>query len=924
VARTPEPAQSAIPPDIDDDESEVAQPLVVDRSELTRFVNAMFGGLDPWGYVSLRAFPQRTTGKPLHIEAIRLNTGLEPVIDAAVRIAAKVCNGGEPGVFAPPICTFADRKTARSADVHEAPVLSVEIDQGDLELIIDRIALILGARPTIALTSGSLWADPQTDLLHPKGHAHWRLTRPAQGEAALRMLRRARDIATLLAGGDLSATPPVHPMRWPGSWNLKNDQPVMATIIEENASTIDLTEALAALENAAQAANIPTPRNAPHLALPDATDTDVAQIAEWLSFIPNTAHVSWSDWNNCAMAIHRVTGGSDTGFEVFRAWSATSPKHDPADCRARWDAITGSPATWIGANFLRRKARENGWIDPTPEPPEGWEERHPLLGDSDATEVRPDQPPEIPVIICAAGELDRMYREAEAALLMAGAPIYQRTILVTPAVLEYDAANNRKTHSTALVAVTAPALTKRLSRVAIFKKFDARKKRHVVCDPPAKLVDIMLASRGDWRFPVVRGVLTTPTLRPDGSLLVKPGYDPVSRYYLAFPSNLVMPPIPDAPTRDEALASLARLDRLLDGYAFVKDDGLAVSRSVALAMLMTQVLRCAMPVSPLMAVSATAPGTGKSHLVDLCSHLAIGRWCPVMNAGKDDHETEKGINTKLISGIPGFSIDNVHRMLDLEALNTATERPLLSPRLFGSLTDIEVENGVVIFMTGNNLAIIGEQRRRTMLCRMDAESEQPEQRAFTSDPMQTVLADRGQYIADVLIIARAYITNGWRPNIPPFGSYPEWSRFVREPLCWLGQPDPVLSQKAARENDPEINQRRAIIDAWHAAFGLQAHTLAEAAHYATTVPVHPGYGYGYGDTETERATTLAAYLAHKEHQERLLGALREAFPAGRDGINTHAWGHWMRRFEGRLTDGLKFVRTPGLSHYNTARWRLAQ
>ena len=81
-----------------------------------------------------------------------------------------------------------------------------------------------------------------------------------------------------------------------------------------------------------------------------------------------------------------------------------------------------------------------------------------------------------------------------------------------------------------------------------------------------------------------------------------------------------------------------------------------------------------------------------------------------MNAGKNDEETEKGINTKLISGVPGFSIDNVHRMLDLEALNTATERPLLSPRQFGALTDIEIENGAVIYMTGNNLAIIGEQR----------------------------------------------------------------------------------------------------------------------------------------------------------------------------------------------------------------------
>ena len=223
---------------------------------------------------------------------------------------------------------------------------------------------ILGARPTIVLHSGSLWTDPETGGLLPKGHAHWRLAQPARGPEQLRLLRRARDIATLLAGGDPSATPPVHPMRWPGTWNLKTDRPVMARIVEENDSTIDLADALAALEEAAQLANLTTPRNVPHLAQPDTTPAEVAQIADWLSFYPNTGALQWNDWNSCAMAIHRVTGGSEAGFEAFRTWSATSAKHSDADCRARWDAITGSPATWIGANHLRRKATVGSLSDP--------------------------------------------------------------------------------------------------------------------------------------------------------------------------------------------------------------------------------------------------------------------------------------------------------------------------------------------------------------------------------------------------------------------------------------------------------------------------------------------------------------------------------------------------------------------------------
>ena len=90
------------------------------------------------------------------------------------------------------------------------------------------------------------------------------------------------------------------------------------------------------------------------------------------------------------------------------------------------------------------------------------------------------------------------------------------------------------------------------------------------------------------------------------------------------------------------------------------------------------------------------------------------------------------------------------------------------------------------------------------------------------------------------------------------------------------------------------------------------------------MPVHPGYDRD--DTEDEKAAKLAAYLTHKEHQEQLLAALREAFPSGRDGINAHALGNWMRRFAGRLTDGLKFVKvsTDHSSRHHGVAWKLTR
>ena len=214
--------------------------------------------------------------------------------------------------------------------------------------------------------------------------------------------------------------------------------------------------------------------------------------------------------------------------------------------------------------------------------PGGGDEEPPDPPGDDGPSGKP-VPPEIPVITCVAGELPRMARAAEAALLAAGVEIYQRHKLVRPIEEEYPAADARITHSAALQAFTPASLLKLLSTVAAWVKWNARKNDFVACDPPDKLVQILLDSRGDWTFPHVRGVLTCPTLRADGSILAERGYDPASRYYLAMPSNLMMPDMPEAPTREDAEAALARLDKLLVRFPFVD----AVSRAVAFCILMT-------------------------------------------------------------------------------------------------------------------------------------------------------------------------------------------------------------------------------------------------------------------------------------------------------------------------------------------------
>lgn len=319
----------------------------------------------------------------------------------------------------------------------------------------------------------------------------------------------------------------------------------------------------------------------------------------------------------------------------------------------------------------------------------------------------------------------------------------------------------------------------------------------------------MVQSRdGEWRFPPLAGVLTCPTLRPDGSLLDRPGYDAETRLLLIDPP--AMPAIPEEPSREDAERALERLDRLLDEFPFVDD----ASRSVALSALITPVVRGAMPVVPAHITRASTSGTGKSYLNDLVGAITCGHICPVIAAGQNEEETEKRLVGKLLTGAPLVSIDNLNGEFSGDMLCQMIERPIVEVRPLGRSEIIRIESRCTVLATGNNLIPVGDVVRRILLCELDANVERPELRTFTGNPFATILADRGSYIAAVLTICRAYLVAGQPDKRPPLASFEEWSNMVRSALTWLGRADPVDTMEAAREDDPQTNTLRGLIAAW--------------------------------------------------------------------------------------------------------------
>ena len=501
-----------------------------------------------------------------------------------------------------------------------------------------------------------------------------------------------------------------------------------------------------------------------------------------------------------------------------------------------------------------------------------------------------------PAIRVIAGELDRIATEAELALIEARLPIFQRGHdLVRPMTREVSAAKGRQTVSAALQTLDVPSLLDLYCQTAQWQKYDGRSEDWVRANPPPTVAAIHLSRVGRWAVSVISGVVTTPTMRPDGSVLSAAGYDPATRLYHVADPAFRLPPIPISPTRTDAEQALALLDALLDGFPFVDP----ADRAVALAALITPVVRGAMQVAPLFAFRATTAGTGKSYLADLVAALSTGRPCPVIAAGKTDEETEKRLAGLLLEGFPILSIDNVNGELGGDLLCQAVERPLIRIRRLGGSDISEVESRATILATGNGLRVRGDMVRRTLLCTLDANMERPELRTFDFDPVATVLADRGRYVAAALTIVKAYRLSGETP-LPALASFDDWSATVRSALSWLGCADPCETMERAREEDPELEELREVMSLWKRDLGSSGFTVRDLADAA--------------DKREETYSGGAGDYVRPELRDALLRIGSE-----RGAISTRRLGYWLKGKAGRIVDGQKIVRV-GDAHDNIARW----
>ena len=153
-----------------------------------------------------------------------------------------------------------------------------------------------------------------------------------------------------------------------------------------------------------------------------------------------------------------------------------------------------------------------------------------------------------------------------------------------------------------------PRLRELMSATAHWVRFS--RGRLVPALPPKWAVE-GLGARGQWRFPYLETVTEVPTLRPDGTVIQRPGYDEAAA--TLYVPNAKFPPIPDQPTSEDAAQALAELVEPFLEFPFKT----LADASVLFASVLTIPARAAIPgPTPLFVIRKNAPGVGGTLAAD--------------------------------------------------------------------------------------------------------------------------------------------------------------------------------------------------------------------------------------------------------------------------------------------------------------------
>jgi putative DNA primase/helicase len=627
-----------------------------------------------------------------------------------------------------------------------------------------------------------------------------------------------------------------------------------------------------------------------------------ARVEDALHVIPAD---EYDTWLRVGMALHAT--GELWARPLWDTWSQRSTKYDPTRQEQTWAGFRPDGGTTIATVF--HLAQQYGYHPPSPATlvvggqttPGSNGAPQAASADQEGTTASgqavpqdtPGQqaPPPRPDIFLNT-EMTRIIDETQAALraLPAAPVIYQRArhLAVIARGVRPPKWLHRPHDMPVILDASTARLTELASQAAAYWKKDKRRNKWEEALPPKWVIET-LHSRAEWPFPLLEGIVASPTLRPDGSLLEVPGYDPQTGLYLDT-NGTAFPPVPARPTLDDARTAIGHLQEPVIDFPFAE----RWHFSATLAGILSAVCRFAiMGNVPLFAIRANTRSSGKGLLADVISIIGTGRAAPRWPQVTEDEEERKRLFTVALAGYPVLHIDNVTRPLGSPALDMALTAPSFSDRILGKHESREAPLSMVWLASGNNMQFKGDTARRIVPIDLDPKMEKPEERTgFQHHPLTPwVQQERPRLTVAALTIIKAYFTAGCPPqSITPMGSFEEWSDLIRQALIWAGEDDPNEGRKNIEaESDPQYDRLAALLDTWAQCYPTNdARTLAQVK---------------------DDIQTRAALPAQPGNDWNVLQDALGAFDPKYNGtsLNNQVIGYEFRKFQRRTIAGRRFV-----------------
>ncbi len=409
---------------------------------------------------------------------------------------------------------------------------------------------------------------------------------------------------------------------------------------------------------------------------------------------------------------------------------------------------------------------------------------------------------------------------------------------------------------------------------------------------------------------ILRGVVHSPMVRADGSILAGPGYDQATRLLHLPQPGLHVPPIPECPTEIDTVTAVALVGEMLADFPFCTESDRANYVGLALTPLLRELVP---PPYKLGAIGAPQPGSGKSLLATILRILHGGVFRSEIPA--NDAELSKQISTILdVTTAPVVQFDNVSGVLRSSTLSGLLTATWWDDRRLGSNTQISRPNDRLWIVTGNNLALGGDIPRRAVRVTIDPGRPNPQLRTgFAIANLEGwVMAHRGELIAALLTMIRAWVVAGRPTTSAGSDNFAPWIEAVSGILAVAGVSGtfdaPETARAAVGVDDEEWGEFLATI---HGVFGEQVWTVKELlacidTSGAAVGPLYPG-------TPPRPRIPLDA----------LPTELAERAARSHTGVSVIAksLGRWLVNRDGRWAGGLA-VRSDGQDRTNVKLWRI--